>query len=90
MNYMSSEVFGYVIGIFLGSVIFGILFGLIPLITGIRREEKGLGIAGMIFTIIGSCILLGWATCIMGNPIATTFLPLIPFAFTFAIFMKSR
>ncbi|MDQ6787363.1 MAG: hypothetical protein M3033_11210 [Acidobacteriota bacterium] len=39
------------------NTILGILFGLIPLILGIRRKKKSLGIYGLICSAIGGAIL---------------------------------
>ncbi|MBP9664790.1 MAG: hypothetical protein KBD94_09215 [Pyrinomonadaceae bacterium] len=50
-----------------GSVIFGALIGLVPLLIGIRRGRRNLGILGFVVTVIDSGIspILGVITAIV-------------------------
>lgn len=50
-----------------GSVIFGALIGLVPLLIGIRRGRRNLGILGFVVTVIDSGVspILGVITAIV-------------------------
>ncbi|WP_202708911.1 hypothetical protein [Sporosalibacterium faouarense] len=46
----------YGIGLVVGALVVGVLCGLIPLILGVRRKQKGLAITAFILCIIGGMI----------------------------------
>lgn len=68
---------GFLIGVILGQLLAGALFGLVPFFVGRKREVRGWGIAGLICCMIGSLI---WLTSPF--PIAAVF--------TIIILLKSR
>lgn len=64
---------GYAIGLILGSLLTGALFGLGPLITGNIKQQKSLGIAGF-FACLVSGFILG---IILALPVCIIFIVLI-------------
>ncbi len=68
---------GFLIGVILGNLLIGGLFGLIPFILGRKRELNGLGTAGLICSIIGNFLLTGLG-------------PFIAVIFAIIILVKSR
>ena len=51
---------GFLIGIILGCLIVGALYGLIPFFVGRRRDMNGLGAAGLICSMLGNLFFMGW------------------------------
>jgi LytS/YehU family sensor histidine kinase len=45
------------VGVVIGSLLAGVIFGLIPLILGLRKKKKTLAISGFVACIVGSLIL---------------------------------
>ncbi|QVK18181.1 hypothetical protein KHQ81_00230 [Mycoplasmatota bacterium] len=58
------------LAVFIGAIGIGVIMGLIPLLVGISKDQKGLGIAGFISCIIGG-FLLG---IFLALPVAIVFL----------------
>lgn len=54
-----AESAGFMIGYFVGSIAIGALLGLIPFFLGRKRGHEGLGIAGLICSIVGNLIFSG-------------------------------
>lgn len=69
---MDAAEMGYLIGIILGSLLAGTIFGLIPFILGRKRGLTGLGTAGLICTIVGYFI---WP--LIGGIVAAVFIIII-------------
>lgn len=68
---MAQDIF-YWYGIVVGSLIGGALIGLIPLLVGLKVENKKLAVAGFLSCIVGSFILGLWLSvpCCIGFTIA--------------------
>tara|TARA_Y100001970_G_scaffold222937_1_gene274374 strand:+ start:6955 stop:7191 length:237 start_codon:yes stop_codon:yes gene_type:complete len=54
---MGANEAGYFVGVIFGALIMGAIIGLIPLILGINKGQKQLGIIGLVSCIVGSLIL---------------------------------
>ena len=58
---------GFLIGIILGCLIVGALYGLIPFFVGRRRDMNGLGAAGLICSMLGNLFFMGWGFFAAGD-----------------------
>ena len=81
---------GFLIGIILGCLIVGALYGLIPFFVGRRRDMNGLGAAGLICSMLGHLFFMGWGFFAAGNIYMVYVAPFVPLLFTIIIMVKSR
>ncbi len=81
---------GFLIGIIVGCLLIGALYGLIPLFVGRRRDMKGMGIAGFLCSMAGNLFFIGWGVCFAGNLYLASLAPFVPLIFTVIILVKSR
>ncbi|MDC7293267.1 MULTISPECIES: hypothetical protein [unclassified Butyrivibrio] len=69
MDYSSA----YAIGAVVGSLVMGIVLGLVPLITGIKKQKVGLGVGGFFACLVGAFVL----GILLGAPLCGLFMFLI-------------
>ena len=63
----------FLVGVVIGSLVMGALVGLIPLIVGLKKQAKGLAIAGFVACIVANFIL----GLLLSLPVAIVFLIII-------------
>ena len=61
------------IGRIVGALVMGVALGLVPLITGLKKDKKGLAIGGFFACLVGTFIL----GLILGAPVCAVFTYLI-------------
>ena len=81
---------GFLIGIILGCLIVGALYGLVPFFVGRRRDMNGLGAAGLICSMLGNLFFMGWGVFMAGNIYMVYAALFVPLLFTIIIMVKSR
>ena len=69
MDYSSA----YAIGAVVGSLVMGVVLGLVPLITGIKKQKVGLGVGGFFACLVGAFVL----GILLGAPLCGLFMFLI-------------
>jgi MFS family permease len=75
MHQMSPVQVGYWVGIFLGGFVVGALCGLLPLLVGLKKQRRGLALAGWISCVVAGLIL----GLLLAIPVALVFTVVILF-----------